>query len=56
MIDPTPNEKAAMEHGGQMGGEYLESVRATEKRIEKAERIAKQMRQPPIAGRLLPTR
>jgi Protein of unknown function (DUF1552) len=29
-------------------GEYLESVRATETRIEKAERIAKQMRQPPI--------
>ena len=30
-------------------GEYLESVRATEKRIEKAEKIAKQMRKPALA-------
>jgi len=30
-------------------GEYLESVRATEKRIQKAEKISKQMRKPPLA-------
>lgn len=27
MIDPTPNERAAIRRGGEMGGEYLESVR-----------------------------
>jgi hypothetical protein len=26
MIDPTPNEKAAMEAGGHAGGEYLEHL------------------------------
>ena len=26
MIDPTPNESEAMTVGGQMGGEYLESI------------------------------
>jgi hypothetical protein len=26
MIDPTPNERAAMAHGGAMGGEYLDSL------------------------------
>lgn len=26
MIDPTPNETAAMTVGGQYGGEYLESI------------------------------
>jgi hypothetical protein len=26
MIDPTPNEAAAMTVGGQIGGEYLESM------------------------------
>ena len=26
MIDPTPNESGAMTVGGQMGGEYLESI------------------------------
>jgi hypothetical protein len=26
MIDPTPNEMQAMSVGGQMGGEYLESI------------------------------
>ena len=26
MIDPTPNEMQAMTVGGQMGGEYLESI------------------------------
>ncbi|MCL7466075.1 DUF6511 domain-containing protein [Phaeovulum sp. NW3] len=26
MIDPTPNEAVAMTVGGQMGGEYLESI------------------------------
>ena len=26
MIDPTPNEAEAMTVGGQMGGEYLESI------------------------------
>ncbi len=26
MIDPTPNERAAMRHGGEMAGEYLESL------------------------------
>lgn len=26
MIDPTPNEAAAMIAGGRMGGEYLESI------------------------------
>lgn len=26
MIDPTPNERAAMEHGSAMAGEYLDSL------------------------------
>ena len=26
MIDPTPNEIAAMQAGGQLAGEYLESI------------------------------
>ena len=30
MIDPTPNEKAAMQHGGAMGGEYLDSLGRTD--------------------------
>lgn len=30
MIDPTPNERAAIRRGGEMGGEYLESVRKTD--------------------------
>jgi hypothetical protein len=30
MIDPTPNEIAAMEHGGSMGGEYLDSIGKTD--------------------------
>ena len=30
MIDPTPNEKAAMGNGGRMGGEYLESIGKTD--------------------------
>ena len=30
MIDPTPNEKSAMTHGGQMGGEYLDSLGKTD--------------------------
>lgn len=30
MIDPTPNEIAAMRHGGQMGGQYLESINKTD--------------------------
>jgi hypothetical protein len=30
MIDPTPNEKAAMDHGGRMAGEYLESIGKTD--------------------------
>ena len=30
MIDPTPNEQAAIRHGGSMGGEYLESIRLTD--------------------------
>jgi hypothetical protein len=30
MIDPTPNEKAAFEHGGQMGGEYLDDLGKTD--------------------------
>ena len=30
MIDPTPNEQAAMEHGGQMGGEHLDSIGKTD--------------------------
>ena len=29
MIDPTPNEKAAFVHGGEMGGEYLDSIAKT---------------------------
>ena len=30
MIDPTPNEIAALEHGGHMGGEYLDSIRCSD--------------------------
>ncbi|GAB4119036.1 MAG: hypothetical protein Kow00104_01180 [Rhodothalassiaceae bacterium] len=30
MIDPTPNEVAAMRHAGNMGGEYLDSLRKTD--------------------------
>lgn len=30
MIDPTPNERAAMVEGGQLGGEYLESLGKTD--------------------------
>lgn len=30
MIDPTPNERAAMVAGGQAGGEYLESLGKTD--------------------------
>ena len=26
MIDPTPNERAALDHGGAMAGEYLDSL------------------------------
>ncbi len=30
MIDPTPNEIAAMEYGGRMGGEYLDRLGKTD--------------------------
>lgn len=30
MIDPTPNEQAAIRQGGKMGGEYLESLAKTD--------------------------
>lgn len=30
MIDPTPNEIVSMEHGGHMGGEFLESIGKTD--------------------------
>lgn len=30
MIDPTPNEKAALANAAQMGGEYLDSVGKTD--------------------------
>jgi len=30
MIDPTPNERAAVRHGGEMGGEYLDSIGKTD--------------------------
>ncbi len=30
MIDPTPNERAAMTEGGMAGGEYLESIGKTD--------------------------
>lgn len=30
MIDPTPNEQAAMQAGGAQGGEYLESIKKTD--------------------------
>jgi uncharacterized protein DUF6511 len=30
MIDPTPNEKAAFVQGGEMGGEYLDSIGKTD--------------------------
>jgi len=30
MIDPTPNEQAAMLHGAKMAGEYLDSLRRTD--------------------------
>ncbi|MDK9720412.1 MAG: DUF6511 domain-containing protein [Rhodospirillales bacterium] len=29
MIDPTPNERAAIRHGGEMGGEILDSLGRT---------------------------
>jgi Family of unknown function (DUF6511) len=29
MIDPTPKEKAAFVHGGELGGEYLYSIGKT---------------------------
>lgn len=30
MIDPTPNEQAAIAHAGAMGGEYLDSIGKTD--------------------------
>ena len=30
MIDPTQNEKAAFVHGGELGGEYLDSIGKTD--------------------------
>ena len=30
MIDATPNEQAAIQHGGEMGGEYLDSLGKTD--------------------------
>lgn len=30
MIDPTPNERAAIRYAGEMGGEYLESLGRTD--------------------------
>jgi hypothetical protein len=30
MIDPTPNEKAAFVRGGEMAGEYLDSIGKTD--------------------------
>lgn len=30
MIDPTPNERASMQHAGRMGGEYLDSIGQTD--------------------------
>ncbi|MEO5375097.1 MAG: DUF6511 domain-containing protein [Alphaproteobacteria bacterium] len=30
MIDPTPNEIAALVHGGRMGGEYLDGLGKTD--------------------------
>jgi len=30
MIDPTQNEKMAMEKGGELAGEYLESIKKTD--------------------------
>ncbi len=30
MIDPTPNERAALAHGGAMAGEYLDSLGKTD--------------------------
>ena len=30
MIDPTPNEKSAFVRGGEMGGEYLDSIGKTD--------------------------
>jgi hypothetical protein len=30
MIDPTPNEIAAMRHAGHMAGEYLDSIAKTD--------------------------
>jgi hypothetical protein len=30
MIDPTPNEQAAFVRGGEMGGEYLDSIGKTD--------------------------
>ena len=30
MIDPTPNEQTAFVHGGDLGGEYLDSIGKTD--------------------------
>lgn len=30
MIDPTQNEKRAMEKGGELAGEYIESIKKTD--------------------------
>lgn len=30
MIDPTPHEREAMDHGGSMGGEYLDELGKTD--------------------------
>jgi hypothetical protein len=41
MIDPTPNERAAVRHAGEMGGEYLESLGRTDlARLSEAEWLA----------------
>ena len=38
MIDPTPNERAAIRHGGKMGGEVLDSLGRTDlARLSEAE-------------------
>ncbi|CAA7615758.1 DUF6511 domain-containing protein [Magnetospirillum sp. UT-4] len=40
MIDPTPNEIAAMEFGGRMGGEYLDHLGKTDLATLSAEQWA----------------
>jgi hypothetical protein len=41
MIDPTPNERAAIRHAGEMGGEYLDSLGRTDlARLSEAEWLA----------------